>query len=253
MSEEAFKCLKSNKAKNQIICFPYLGGYSHSFRGLANSLDDEFDFWAANPPGHMGVSSNLIEDIIPLIEYYFNGLKNIIREDYVLFGHSMGGIVAYYLAQRIIKSKRFIHKPKAIILSASAAPDKFYFEKNSELPDEELIDLIISFGGMPKELLNDSDFMHYLLPIFRADYRVLESIASRFRGRLSIPAYLLLGEKDDVDSLGSILSWRKYFIDRIKLYYVKNGTHMFIHDKTQIVAEYLKKINKIHIFGDVKV
>lgn len=249
---EAFKCLKSNKDKGQLICFPYLGGYSLSFLDLANALGDAFDFWAAVPPGHIGESSGLIEDIVSLTEHYFKGFKRIAREGYTLFGHSMGGVIACYLANRIAKLANF-PMPKAIVLSASASPDKFHLEKYSKLSDEALMNLIVSYGAMPKKLLSDRELMSYLLPIFRADYRVLESTADCPFEPLDIPVYFLLGEKDSVDSLSEILAWRKYFSDQVQLFYIKNGAHMFIHDKAQIVAERLIEINTMKILGEVHV
>jgi external thioesterase TEII len=245
MHTEVFKCLKPNKDKYQMICFPYLGGYSHSLWDLANSLDSAFDFWAAVPPGHIGASSAfLIEDVKSLLEYYFNGLKNIVREGYTLFGHSMGGIIAYYLAGKIAKSTEF-PKPKAIVLSASSPPSKFHHKKCSELPDEALINLIMSYGAMPMRLLRDQELMQYLLPTFRADYKVLESTVNCLCEPLDIPAYFLVGEKDSVNPLRETFAWRKYFSGQTKLFYINNGTHMFVHDKAQIVADRLKEINKI--------
>jgi len=243
----AYKCLKPKKDKYQIICFPYLGGNSHSYWDLANALDSAFDFWAAVPPGHFGASSALlIEDIVPLVEYYLIGLKDIVREGYTLFGHSMGGVIACFLANRIAKFADF-PKPKAIVLSASASPGKFHLEKCSEFSDEALINLIASYGAMPMELLRDMELMHCLLPAFRADYKVLESTANCPCEPLDIPAYFLVGEKDSVDFLSEILAWRTYFSGQTQLFFIKNGTHMFIHDKAQIVADCLKEINTTNV------
>ena len=241
MSNKAFYNLKAGQGKTQIICFPYLGGHAFSFRDVGNKLEGDSQLWAANPPGHIGATGEVIKDIDGMVEYYITELQNIVKDNYILFGHSMGGVVAYFLAQRILRFQN-ISPPKAMVISASSVPLYFKDKKYADMLDKDLNETIISYGAMPKEIMSNEDFMRYLLPIFRADFQVLESSAVHSYVPLDIPVYLLYGESDPIGTASAMRRWTDYFQNMIQLIPINKANHMFIHDKASEVAKILKQI-----------
>ena len=91
-----------------------------------------------------------------------------------LFGHSMGGIIAFLLAQRIIKCDDCPSKPKALVLSACNAPMEFDHKHYSVLSDDDLIKHLFSYNGISEELLGEKSLINYFLPVYRSDFRLLE-------------------------------------------------------------------------------
>jgi external thioesterase TEII len=241
MSGQIFYQLKSG-AGMQLICFPYLGGYANSFQHLANQITGDMDIWSSNAPGHGSEQSTPLQSIQSLVDLYYQHLKAIVRPNYIFYGHSMGAVVAFFLANKIVSSIEYPVKPTAIILSGSNPPS-FYQNLNcAALSDKEVIDRIISYGGISDLILKEQSLLEYFLPVYRADFKVLESSADCEYERLDIPAYLLQGEKDSIVSLEQAISWTRYFVDEINLIMIENGRHMFIEEQATLVAKQLESI-----------
>lgn len=239
---DVFQCLKERKTQQQLICFPYLGGYANVFLKLATILKEDIEVWSLNLPGHGSSKEKSLEDINSVIDLSFQLLQPIAKSNYVFYGHSMGGIIAYFLTQRIMKEPQYLIKPSALILSASAPPSDFNDKKYSSLADPDLIAHIITYEGISKELIQEKSLLEYLLPIFRADFKILESSASCEFKPLDIPVYFFWGEADKIVSIDTAIKWSKYFSQNIKLIPIPNGRHLFVQDQVEYIAKQLESI-----------
>ena len=61
---------RSIPRKTQLICFPFAGGYSASFRPLHTYLQGECEMLAAEPPGHGTNQMSAVEDFEQLVSLY---------------------------------------------------------------------------------------------------------------------------------------------------------------------------------------
>lgn len=240
MKPKVLHRLKNGRDKGQIICFPYLGGYANSFLELANILDSGIEVWAFNPPGHGTCTLDALETMDEILDLYFSEIQLIMRPGAVLFGHSMGGIIVYFLAQRLIESKKNINTK--LILSACSAPYDFKANNYSELSDDNLIKHLLSYEGIPNELIEEKSLLEYYLPVFRADFKILESSSNYDFNPLNIPVYFFWGEEDKIVPIDSVTKWMKYFKSKMEIIPVRNGTHMFIHERVDFVARQIEKI-----------
>lgn len=234
--------LRAGKGEEQVIFFPYLGGSASSFSALVKELDPRVEVWSINLPGHGGCVLEPLDDIEDVLELYCKELCSIIKPRSVFFGHSMGGVIAYFLVQKIFDSKDYPIKPVSLVLSACSTPSDFKFKNYSGLSDEQLLEHMISYGGMPEELIHEPNLLEYYLPLFRADFKILESSSNRNFRKLEIPAYLLLGENDKVVVFDLAIQWLRYFVNPVVLIPIEDGMHLFINDKAKIVAKHLDKI-----------
>ncbi len=237
-----FTKLSKYDAEKQLICFPYLGGYVNSYLDLANSFDSGIEVWAANPPGHGSCTEEPLQDISSLLTLYYKELQAIVKPGYMLLGHSMGGILAYFLARKIICSESDFVSPAAVVVSASNPPSEFLNKRYSMLSDEEIIARMRSYGGIPDVLVKEEKLLSFFAPVFRADFAVLESAATQPVEPLDIDGYLLWGDKDKIVAFESTLEWKQYFAKPVNFLAINDGSHMFIHDKTRVVAEALENI-----------
>jgi len=225
---------------HQAICFPYLGGYANAFLQLAHHLDGSVEVWAANPPGHGGSAAELVDDIDTLIDRYIETVVPIMRPGCIFFGHSMGGTIAYYLTRRLLEGSEGAILPKAVLISACGAPSCMRETYYSRLADNKLVELMNSYGAMPEEVLKETEFLKMLMPIFRADYRVLESAAQKEPAQLDVPTYLLWGQCDPVVPINEMLRWRRYLASKPIIWPMKDAGHMFIHTQVEQVAKYVE-------------
>lgn len=233
-------------SKGQLICFPYLGGYVNSFNEIVRAMPEDVEIWVANPPGHFGSQLELISDIHELISLYYQEISKIIRPGSVFLGHSMGGVVSYFLLERMFQNQEKI-LPKTLILSASVAPSSFANKQYSKLSNEDLIKQIQVYGGMPEAVLKDKELMNIMLPIFRADYGILESSAKAPYKKIDIETHLLWGENDKSENIRSAIMWNDYLVQDLNVTSIENAEHMFIHNFEKEVVEYINQFLNLEV------
>lgn len=219
----------------QLICFPFAGGYSASFRPLYDRLKTDCDMMAIEPPGHGTNQMELVDDLETLVGMYKAALEPKLTRPFVLFGYTMGGMVAYRLAQRLEKEGIF---PSAVIISAIQPPD-CKRKKVSHYDDDAFLDHIIQLGGIPDELVRNREVINYFLPSFRADYRALESFLHTDHSLVSSPVYILNGDKDE-KCMRDASGWEKWV--RKAEFHTFQGGHMFLLSKTEEVAARIRSI-----------
>lgn len=232
--------LKTNdKSGRQIVMFPYLGGSGTSLLKLAKELDKKSDYeiFIAFPPGHMGSDRELCSNLGDLLELYYTQVKEILKPDCIFFGHSMGGIIAYFLAKKLSVFDAEI-KPKSIILSASPAPDFMSGKRLSVSEDAVLLKDLEGIGGLPEELLENRELLDYFLPIFRADYRILEDAAKVPPQLIDIPAKFIWCYNDEMVQAEKLVRWKKY-LSEIGVFRTmpEDAGHMYLNTKAELVAE----------------
>lgn len=160
---------------------------------------------------------------------------------YALFGHSMGGIIAFELAHMLRDRGQVL--PKIIIISGGPPPH--YFSSNmkyiSQLPDEQLLDYLNKTGQVPTDVVEKELFIQYFLPVIRADYKVLEGYhANLERKKLSTHLSVFYGTKDRI-SKEQIEEWSHYTSGRFTSYSFEGG-HFFIHEKRDEVIQTIQTI-----------
>ena len=74
---------------------------------------------AIEPPGHGTNRMALVDNLEKLADLYIAALKPRLSSQFVLFGHSMGGMVVYRLAQKLEQEGIF---PAAAVISAIQPP-----------------------------------------------------------------------------------------------------------------------------------
>jgi len=236
--------LKEGDGSQQLICFPYLGGYSNIFQELISEInfDTGTEVWAINPPGHGLDTQEPFEDINKMLDLYCAEITKISKPNCVFFGYSMGGIVAYFAVQRLIRQLDFHGGFLSLIISSCTTPQEFGMKSYSVMSDDMLLNHMLSYDGLSKELINERALLTYFLPVFRADFRVLETASGLDFESLNVPVYYLLGDSDKFVPIEMVTKWSRYFVGKLNTCIIKGGTHMMIHDQMHSVARTIERI-----------
>lgn len=244
MDNKLFNCIRESNTDKQLIVFPYLGGSANTLMGLMQAIKDtDIEIWAANPPGHIGSALVLEQDMNTLTDIYCSELKDIVKPECYLFGYSMGGNIIYFISQKWEQNEMNRDWLKGLIISASGPPCMMYNTKTSEQPNNVLLDKLMKYKALPEEVLESEELMEMLLPIFRADYRIIETGAEiEINKKSDIDHYLIWGDADPSLPVEDLSKWRKYFDKSGTVLPVRNGTHMFVHQNTDTVAQYVQNI-----------
>ncbi|GAB3386913.1 thioesterase II family protein [Azotobacter armeniacus] len=178
------------------------------------------------------LGESFVEDFGQLVAQLCDEQAEVMRGRYALFGHSMGALLAYGVAQRQRALSRPL--PRALFVSASPAPSRRdpdrFADKND---DAALIADLRKQGGTPEELFGCAELLRLTLDTLGADYRVCESFRYTAPPLLSIPIHAFGGRQDDI-AAERVEAWRREAGDRFSLDWFDGG-HFFIREWEQEV------------------
>ncbi|NQX87800.1 MAG: thioesterase [Halioglobus sp.] len=224
----------------RLICFPYAGGTTATYVPWRDSLPQQVELVAVQPPGRGNRLSEpsyrcpdaLVADLYPLLKAYLD-------QPYVVFGHSMGARLGYALLRKIQHEGDAL--PVRFIVSASPAPDTVRDEDINQGSDKEFVDYFKKLGGTPVEVLESAELMAFYLPRLRADLTLAGTYfpppVTQFETELS----LLAGRLDQQVSMDELLAWRHFFrfggiVEEFA------GGHMFIETARDSVLSSLNQM-----------
>ncbi|MFF0379822.1 thioesterase II family protein [Actinoplanes missouriensis] len=128
---------------------------------------------------------------------------------FALFGHSMGALLGYELAQRLTRLGR---PPAHLVVSGYAAPHLSSPSGEGtvhQLSDPDLVDHLKALDGTAGEVLNEPKLLELLLPVIRADYELCETYRYPGHPPLPVPITALGGTEDPDLGEGRLQAWRE--------------------------------------------
>jgi len=226
-------------AKSTVLFgLPYAGGWAAGLYGR----------WSAKLPRHIevvplelaGHGRRMGEPFDDSLESAVADLLRRVREvarsqPYAVFGHSMGGTLAY----EIVKALELggLPPPKALFVSGCQPPHAPSRNKGLHLlSDEILLREICRLGGTPKEFLDAPELVKTFLPILRSDCRLLERY--RFRERVHVmktELVVLHGDRDPLAGKPGIFEWQRYTPFGLRVHEF-TGDHFFVNKHTDMIC-----------------
>ena len=125
----------------------------------------------------------------------------------VLFGHSMGALLAFEAARLLQAAGR---PPAALVVSARRGPRlNERLPPISTLPVDEFLDTVQSrYGGIPDVVRKDAELRDLLVPTLRGDMAMIERYTYRPGDLLSLPVHAYGGVDDPHATREELEAWR---------------------------------------------
>lgn len=180
----------------RLVCIPCAGGDARMFADWQRQLGAGVAVGRAELPGRGShFSMPALRTIEDAVGWLLTALERLDGQQFGLFGHSMGALIAYEIAHALRARKASM--PLILMVAAHRAPhlpgDR---PPIHQLPDGEFIERVAELDGLPAELLANPELVQLLTPRLRADFEACETYVPRDHRPLDLPLTAYGGTAD---------------------------------------------------------
>ncbi len=218
------------QTKYRLFCFPYAGGGTKIFRQWPDQLSKTVEVCSIRLPGReQRIREKLITKLDFLLETMTPYLLPYLDKPFAFFGHSMGALISFELARYLVKNEGLC--PWHLFISGYGYPKAKH--RNSpiyNLPEALFIEEISRLKGTPQAVLEEEELMKLLVPIFRADFSILETYIYQDFPPLTCPITVFGGLEDERTNEEELQAWCQETKKSFSLNMFP-GDHFFIHSQ----------------------
>lgn len=226
-------------ARLRVFMFPFAGAGANTYRDW--DLGEDIELWAVQYPGRewrrqiplVTTIEELCNDLLPALMHYWPAQQQPV----ILFGYSMGAIVAHHIAQALKEQGKSV---TMLMLAACRAPHILsQVEPIHRMEDEQFVNHLNKLGGMPDAVLKEPALLELALPILRQDFELLIAHKEPERDPLNCPINIYGGTHDSLATRSHLAAWRGYTQSNFSLR-LFSGNHFFINSARGQLAATLK-------------
>ncbi len=219
----------------RLICFPHAGGSATYYFPYSQSLAPEIETWAVQYPGRQDRRREpLIDNIQELADRIYAELSTELSRPFAFFGHSMGAVVAFEVAQRLKEQDGI--SPVWLGASGRRAPSHRREENVHQRDDAGLIAEMRRVGGTNQLFLQDEELLAAILPVTRNDYRAIETYRWADGPALDCPVTALVGDSDPQTTTAEAAGWAAHTTEPFELS-VFPGGHFYLDSQRAAVLD----------------
>lgn len=223
----------------QVFCISYAGGLASFFKELKSYSNSDISYIPIEYAGRgTRTKEKPYSSFTSMITDVANQINNCINMNsrIALFGYSMGSLVAYEIAT----SQLLIKNISCLFVAAHNPPMICSLdEKYSQLNDQQLLEKMISYGGISDTLIKNKRFWPIYLSPIRHDYKLLEEYwYDGFHEIINKPLTVFYSN-DDTD-ISIVKQWKYLTNDKTDLVEI-NGSHFFLKGNEDKIHECIVK------------
>ncbi|WP_457777385.1 thioesterase II family protein [Streptomyces olivaceus] len=223
------------QARFTLVCLPYAGGSASAFFSLSRQLPADVEVLAAQYPGRQDrLREPCLETVPDLARGAYDELGELLAgRPFALFGHSLGGAVAFELARLLERGGPAA--PCALFVSGRRAPSVEGDRGVRFRDDEGLVDELRELEGTDSRVLDEPELLRLVLPTLRADYGAAETHRTGADAVVAGPVVALAGDRDPHVGLDEVEAWRGHTTGAFEMK-VFPGGHFFLTDHEPEIA-----------------
>jgi acyl transferase domain-containing protein/acyl-CoA synthetase (AMP-forming)/AMP-acid ligase II/NAD(P)-dependent dehydrogenase (short-subunit alcohol dehydrogenase family)/SAM-dependent methyltransferase/aryl carrier-like protein len=239
------------EASLRLFCFHPAGSEAGIYAGWSEQLPAEIEVCAIQLPGRAErIWEQPIQQFSSLIPKLTEALLPMMDRRYAFYGHSLGGIVSYGLAQHL--QNQFSLKPSCLLLGGSPPPHilEQTFQAfppgviNSPIFARFLLELLMGPSEIHR-VNGGSEYMKESTELFQSDLQLLKSSRHLEAERLDCPIVAFGGREDLAITEEQLSEWERYTTGEFNLV-IMPGKHMFcISSKDLLLQEIARVVLKL--------
>lgn len=220
----------------KLFCVPYAGGSAMVYSSWNGVIDNSIEVVPIEISGRgTRFADPLIDNVEELVDQIYKKYKNsFIEDEYMIFGHSMGSLIVFYLADKIRHEN--IRLPSRLFFSGKESPDINKEDISYKLDDETFMQKIYNLGGTPKEIFENKECLQIFIPILKNDYKLVETCTYEREVQPFDCDITIFNGVDDILTKEDIYEWKKFTRKKFKVYNFEGG-HFFINNHSKEITD----------------
>lgn len=224
----------------RLVCFPHSGGSATAYRDWAAALPSGVELLAVQYPGRGDrFGEQLVDDVAELARHVVQELLRLPCGDQVLFGHSLGAMVAYETAVLLRDMGR---EPAKLCVSACLPPGQLANREVHLAPETEFWQILCDLGGIDPRVAQNRELRELMTPVLRSDLRAHATYQPSLATKpLSCPVTCYHGVGDPLIDQTRLSTWADVTSDELTMR-VRPGGHFHVtNDIAQLVSDVLAR------------
>jgi surfactin synthase thioesterase subunit len=210
-----------------LVCLPFAGAGASFFYPWNEKAGKEIAVVAIQLPGReWRVDEEPYRDVNTAVDELFPEIAEELGAGPVmLFGHSLGAVLAYELAHRFCAAPGF--DVAHLLVSGSPGPWTRRARRATGLPDSDFLDRVSQFAQYNADTMQNPEVRNLVLPTLRADVEMHEEYVSGRSDPLPAPITSLRGRDDQLVTAENAAEWARATSREFELAELP-GSHMYI-------------------------
>ncbi|SNT49246.1 thioesterase II family protein [Rhodococcoides kyotonense] len=233
-----FHTPESPSAPPLVIC-PHAGTGASAYRAFSEHFSRYFDVVALQYPGRQDrvgePAAASVEELAEEALAEFAESPHNRGQGVTVFGHSMGGIVAF----EFVRAAESAGIPVRLLAVSAVVPPGRQDEQAPHPDDEDdILDRLVELGGTGAEILGSRDIMRMAIPALKADYRIIDTYSCADDETVDAPVSALGGDDDPIVTVGDLYGWEAHTTAGVSVS-LFGGGHFYLNDNMESIAELL--------------
>lgn len=217
-----------------LFCFPHSGGGATAYKDWLSALPQSIAVRPLQPPGResrLGEPAEL--DIGEMAE-----VISLESRPFALYGHSLGGLVAYEVARELMR--RGAALPEHLFIGACRSPARAVEQAASlmALSDVDFVQTVLDMGGTPEEVRREPFLVELMVRLLRADFSWMAEHTVAPVPILPMPVVGIAGLADTVVDPAEMTGWAAVTSASFTLHTVPGG-HFFAQQQVGLLSRIL--------------
>jgi surfactin synthase thioesterase subunit len=231
-----------NPSAPRVYCFPHAGGNPRAFLSWQATLGADAEIVAISAPGRGPRARETRTSLNQVIDGACAAIASTAdaRCPVYLFGHSLGGLIAFEVARRL----RQLPSLRGLIASGISAPSLLPSQRVRDLARLEgaaFAEALRFFGGLPPEVFAEEGVLELLMPGLIADFRLAAEYRYRPAPPLEVGVSLITGRDDPHVGPSQLRPWRAECTTPPTYHWVDGG-HFYFEKRPRTVTDLLQTI-----------
>lgn len=222
-----------------IVCLPHAGGAATFYRPLAELVGDGTEVWAIQYPARQDrfhePPARSMEELARSVAAAL--LVAVGERRPVLFGHSMGSLVAFEVARLLERAGSGVHH---LVASGRGAPSVPFNGDVATRDDDAIVEELVRMEGTDPVALRNPELLELALPAIRADYALIEGWATEPGASVSCPVSVCVGDRDPLAPAVDVARWGEHTTAGSVPVHTFAGGHFYLVEHAAGVADVVR-------------